>query len=50
MKPHIKRRESLLYKQWMWECAGNGSMGMGFDPLEAYRDWILYEQSRGRKF
>ena len=47
-KPKIKRRESITYGKWMWECAGNGSMGLGDSPAEAYDDWKLFEKSRGR--
>lgn len=48
MKPLIKRRDSILYGYFVWQCSGNGSMGMGLTPKDAYYDWLLWEKNRGR--
>lgn len=39
IKPRIKRRYSILWKSWVWECTGLGKMGMMDTPNMAYWSW-----------
>ena len=39
IKPRIKRRYSILFNKWMWECSGLGKMGMQDTPAIAYWHW-----------
>ena len=39
MKPRITRDHSITCKRTMWFCRGNGSLGLGDNPKQAFWDW-----------
>ena len=39
--PHIKRCLSPKYQVHLWWCKGQGVVGVGFTPKEAYVQWKM---------